>query len=345
MTTRAYTSQFAASLNKARALTCIVSALFAVPVTAAANGMEDANKLFGAGKYAEALLKANELLAKNPRDAQARFLKGLILTQQKKSEEAMAVFTQLTADYPNLPEPHNNIATLFAAAGQYDSARNALEKAIRINPSYATAHENLGDVYAKLAAEEYGKVTALDEGNAAAKSKLKMARNLVVASGAVPDTGSRQAVTRGPANMVTASKTAAALVQSPAPAEARNSAMAKQLDTPNGETNDALNMLNAWAAAWSSRDVEKYLAFYSNDFELPKGKSRQAWINERRARISGKSRISVRIEAPHLQLDGNTATARFRQIYISDQLTDKSSKTLVIEKRNGQWRIIKEQVG
>jgi Flp pilus assembly protein TadD len=108
-----------------------------------------------------------------------RFLKGLILTEQNKSAEAISVFTKLTEDFPRSPEPYNNLAVLFAATNQYEKSRAALEMAISTNPTYATAHENLGDVYAKLASQAYDKALQLDTSNTAAKSKLILVRTLV----------------------------------------------------------------------------------------------------------------------------------------------------------------------
>ena len=110
----------------------------------AANSYEDASKLFKQGNYAGALDKIETVIAANPRDARARFLKGLILTEQSKPAEAIKIFTSLTEDYPELPEPYNNLAVLYASQGQYDKARKSLEMAIRTHPSYAIAHENLG---------------------------------------------------------------------------------------------------------------------------------------------------------------------------------------------------------
>jgi len=86
-----------------------------------------------------------------------RFNKGLILTEQKKVPDAIRIFSSLSEDYPDLPEPYNNLAVLYASQGQYEKARDALEAAIRTHPSYSTAHENLGDIYAKMASQAYGK--------------------------------------------------------------------------------------------------------------------------------------------------------------------------------------------
>ena len=107
------------------------------------------------GQLTEANTKVDQILSAKPNDPQIRFFKGVILSEQAKPNEAIAVFTKLTQDYPELPEPYNNLAVLYASQNQFDKARAALEMAIRTNPSYATAHDNLGDIYAKLASQAY----------------------------------------------------------------------------------------------------------------------------------------------------------------------------------------------
>jgi Flp pilus assembly protein TadD len=84
----------------------------------------------------------------------------------------------LTEDYPELPEPHNNLAVIWAKRGSYDQAQIELQAALAINPDYAIAHENLGDVYSRLAGAEFERATTLDKGNKSAQAKLKLVREL-----------------------------------------------------------------------------------------------------------------------------------------------------------------------
>src|SRR5688572_7156525 len=140
--------------------------------------LQDANQLFRQGQFDRAMDRVNSYLSSRPKDARGRFLKGLLLTEQNKPTEAIRVFTELTQDYPELPEPYNNLAVLYASQGQYDKARGALEMAIRTHPSYATAHENLGDIYAKMASQAYDKALQLDKGNQAAQTKLNLIKDL-----------------------------------------------------------------------------------------------------------------------------------------------------------------------
>ncbi|EJL70761.1 tetratricopeptide repeat protein [Variovorax sp. Varisp85] len=143
-----------------------------------ANEYDDVNLMLRQGKSNEALAKADTYIAGKPRDPQMRFLRGVILTEQNKQAEAIAAFTQLTQDFPELSEPYNNLAALYASQSKFDQARAALEQAIKLNPNYATAHENLGDVYARLAAQEYVRAQQFASTNASVAPKLVLIRQI-----------------------------------------------------------------------------------------------------------------------------------------------------------------------
>ena len=143
-----------------------------------ANEYDDVNALLRQGKSNEALAKADTYIAGKPRDPQMRFLRGVILTEQNKQAEAIIAFTQLTQDFPELSEPYNNLAALYASQSKFDQARAALEQALKLNPNYATAHENLGDVYARLAAQEYVRAQQFASTNASVAPKLALIRQI-----------------------------------------------------------------------------------------------------------------------------------------------------------------------
>ncbi|MCK6375023.1 MAG: tetratricopeptide repeat protein [Zoogloea sp.] len=167
--------------KRALAASLLLASLLCGPVRA--DSLQDLQTLVKQGQLTQALEKADQLLAAKPRDAQVRFLKGVVLSELNRSSEAVAVFQKLTEDYPELPEPYNNLAVLYAQQRQYDKARNALEMAIRTHPSYATAHENLGDIYARLASQAYDKALALDSSNVVAQNKLAMIREMMSVTG------------------------------------------------------------------------------------------------------------------------------------------------------------------
>jgi tetratricopeptide (TPR) repeat protein len=139
---------------------------------------EEITRLMRAKDLTGALARADAFLAKNPRDLQVRFLRGVILTDQNKPADAVAVFESLTQDFPELPEPYNNLAVLRAGQGQLDLARSLLQQALIAQPNYVTAYENLGDVYVSLAAESYQRALTLDPNNRNAQNKLTLAREI-----------------------------------------------------------------------------------------------------------------------------------------------------------------------
>ncbi len=308
--------------------TCII--LVSAPVLA--NEVQEINQQFRKGDLAGALDRANRYLAKNPKDAQARFLKGLILADQGKTNDAITVFTALTEDYPELPEPYNNLAVLYASQSKYDAAKNALEMAIRTHPSYATAHENLGDLYAKMASLAYDKALALDSKNAAAQTKLALIQDMIGGQPRKP-TATRPATATKPAAVAAAAPRPAVVAAKPvaAPATAQPAAATAGIEAA----------VTRWAQAWSARDVDAYLAAYAGNY-APAGMTRSSWEAQRRARITAPKEIDVQISDLKIEQQGDTASASFRQAYRSDRLTSTVTKTLKFAQQGGAWRIVGE---
>ena len=122
---------------------------------------EDVRKLIRQAKYPQALLLVNKGLKTNPRDPQMRFWQGLIFEKLGQPEMAIPVYVALTQEYPELAEPNNNLGVLYAAKGDYPNAKASLEAALRANPNYATAHENMGDLLIHMARQSYERAKAV----------------------------------------------------------------------------------------------------------------------------------------------------------------------------------------
>lgn len=328
-----------------------------------AEDYSDITQLLKTGKAAEALVKADQRLAATPRDPQLRFLRGVAQADSGKQGEAITTFTKLTEEYPELPEPYNNLAVLYANQNQLDKARTALEMAIRTNPSYATAHENLGDIYAKLASQAYNKALQLDATSAnSVKPKLALIRELFSAdaaskSGRPAAAAPSPAVvtTQRPAPAAAPAAPAPAVAAAPAPALAATPAAAAPAPTPapapapaaasDASTQAVTAAVQAWAAAWAAKDMKSYLGAYDKSFDPPGNQNRSAWEKEREARIVGKSKISVKLSDIAVSVQGDKATARFRQAYSADALNVTSRKTLDLVNSNGRWTIVRESTG
>ena len=140
----------------------------------------DIEKLYHDGKVAEALAQADAAIAAQPRAANLRFLKGVMLIEQKRDDEALQVFTALTQDYPELPDPYNNLAVLYASRGQLQNALAALQSALRNDPKHRAAQENLGDIYLILAEQAWLAAQAESKGDdAGLVRKLRLAREIL----------------------------------------------------------------------------------------------------------------------------------------------------------------------
>jgi tetratricopeptide (TPR) repeat protein len=357
-------------LAAARLAAFVVCLGLATPVFAQVDELQEAQQLLKQGQVDRALERVDQYLKSKPKDARGRFLRGILLTEQNKPNDAIRVFTELTQDFPELPEPYNNLAVLHASQGQYDKARAALEMAIRTHPSYATAHENLGDIYAKMASQAYDKALQLDKGNQGAQTKLNLIKDLFSNQRppkvAVARTESTPKATPVPAPVQTPAPAAAtpskpvaapavavATAAAPAPAAKEPAKAAPKeppkeaaKDAPAGDENAVITAVERWASAWSNNDVEGYLARYAASFKTPDGEPRKAWEAERRARIAKPRKIEVKIEAPKVTFkDANTASVNFRQHYRSNSFKASAGKTLIMIKSGDKWLIQQELVG
>jgi len=293
--------------------------------TAQSDEFQEASQLFKQKQYVQALDHIGNILKDDPKNARARFLKGLIETEQGKLADAMQTFQALSEDYPELPEPYNNLAVIYATQGDYDKARDALEMAINTHPSYATAHENLGDVYAKMASQAYDKALQYDKTDTTAKTKLSLIKELF-------------SVTQPAAKPLLGAIGNPVLVQ---PAQ-----IPEKTPVVANTSGEVIKAVDNWARAWSQNDVNGYLAFYAPDFQTPSGQPRKDWETSRKARIAKPKKIEVAVGSLQVKFtDNNRVIVTFRQDYRSASLKSSTTKTLVMIKDGEHWLIQQERSG
>ena len=153
-------------------------ALSGAALTARADVLSDARRLSASGQTAQALTLVDRGLAATPRDPELRFLRGVLLIDLGRSDDALAVFRALHEEFPELPDPPNNLAVLLAARGELEQARTALETALRNNPRHRAARENLGDVYLGLAIRHWQSLASDAQPEPLLSRKLALAREL-----------------------------------------------------------------------------------------------------------------------------------------------------------------------
>jgi tetratricopeptide (TPR) repeat protein len=339
------------------ALTIVAICSTAASLSVQANELQDIQNLLKQGNQAQALDRANAYLVTHPKDAQVRFLKGVALTEQNKTAEAIKVFTALTEDFPELPEPYNNLAVLYASQQQYDKARQALEMAIQTHPSYATAHENLGDIYAKMASVAYDRALKLDKSNAAAQTKLSLIKDIfpinsrqqrVIAKPGTTPVTKPTVIAAAPAAPAVAPAPAPTPIPTPIPTPAKAPEKpVEKVEKPKQDPSQAItDTVNSWAQAWSNQNVSSYLSHYAADFKTPKGEPRGEWEKFRKERVSAPKRIKVSVSALKISVKDDThAQVTFRQHYNADTLSTTATKTLVLIKSGDKWLIQQERVG
>ena len=334
------------ALVTAGLIATVVSALALPAARAASAAAAEAQAMLNRNDPNGALRVLDRYLATSPQDAEARFTRGLALVRLNRNEEAIKSFSELTRDYPQLPEPYNNLAVLYAQQGDYEKARDALEAALATHPSYATAHENLGDIYAALASAAYNRALMLDQSNAAVRYKLNLINQLdgtkaTAASAPMPATTAVSAPAPTMPMAPPPMPAAMPVTSTPMPADTGVAGPAAALGP---ETTDAVSRaLYAWTAAWSTKDVPAYLALYTPDFTPEGGVSRATWEAQRRERIRKPSHIVVKASSPEIVRTGaSTVRVSFIQDYQSDAFSDQTPKVLDMRETPTGWKISRE---
>jgi ketosteroid isomerase-like protein len=361
-----------------RVFFAVALAVWTVATHAAA---ADVQALIADGRLQPALDQVEVDLARDKSDVTLQFLKGLILARMNRLDQAADIFQKITEEHPELPEPYNNLAVVHAARGDFEAAQQALQKAINTHPSYATAHENLGDIYAKMASQAYNHALQLDEANSSAKAKLALINDLFpvpesrsnagnAAPAAVAPAGTGQteggvaapvpappqpaqqlsppqavAVDTGPQPAPVIATSAPAPAPMSEPAQVAPPIPSPPVPTEVSAEPDLRAALESWAKAWSARDVEAYLAAYGAEFAPADGTGREQWEQTRRARLqqSGFIRVSL-ADLKVVEHGPEHAQLSFDQHYESDAFNDDVRKTLIMKKVGADWKIVEETV-
>jgi len=342
----------------------------------AAAAEEAIKKAIQGGQLKQALQLVQKQRQNAPEAVQWRFMEGVIQAQQGQIDKAIETFKQITQTHPEQSEAYNNLGVLLASKGELEASKNFLEKALQTHPSYAAAHRNLSDVHSQLAKQSYAKALQIDPkaktsapqltllgsmGNQQrvqppAQNMASLSRPAAPALPAAPAAPPTIAAASAPATTTVAKATSSATAAAPAkpsptvaaapPAAApaappadKTAADAHQADRAAVE-----KAVRDWAQAWSNKDLPRYYAAYASNFTPAKRASRAQWESDRRIRIVSKKSISVEVREMKVSFKGDTASARFQQLYTSDNLKGSSRKTLEMVRQGNRWLIVRESV-
>ena len=297
----------------------LLSAIVFLAFTTISFAQTDINEiklLLKNGKYKIAENIINGAIEEDLNNPEILFYKGIIETNLGKTNQAIDTFRGLTERFPELPEPFNNLAVLYAEKGQFRLAKEILEQAIKTNPSYLTAHINLGDIFTKMASEAYNKALEIDKSNNIAITKLSMITQLFNYNPNTKNTVINSINTKKEVKITKLSK--------------------KELKKV------ILNSIENWKTAWESKDVESYFDSYSSNFIYPNNMTKSQWQKYRTNRILPKKIISISISNIKFKFKKEKIIATFTQNYKSGRLNQTSNKSLTFVAESGQWFIVEE---
>ncbi len=281
---------------------------------------------------AEEAAKLRASLAEHPEDARRWFRLGVVEAKRGRFAEAIEAFRKAARGMPNRPEPLVNLAVIYNELGDAHAAAEALEAALALRPEDPFIHENLGEVYLKLAIEAFAQANKLRPNPRvhALLQALVQARRLHPA----PKAAERLQKPRPKPHV-------AALPGHDAYARPSSPTNAAQPDWRR----EVRAALERWRTAWSARDLAGYFAMYAPGFHPKRFASHKAWRRYKTRVILGKRFIQVRISQLELvRLADGRVRARFVQDYRADDYHDRVRKELIWERKDGRWRIVAERV-
>ena len=130
------------------------------------------------GQFQKALDVADLGLRKNPKSAQLKFQRCVVLEKMGHTEEAKAELERFIRLYPEIPEGYNNLAALLSREGDLDTAETYLKRALAFRPKFRQAHVNLGNLYLARAKASYETAQSL-KNDKAVKARLKAVNALL----------------------------------------------------------------------------------------------------------------------------------------------------------------------
>lgn len=279
-----------------------------------ADSLEELQLLVEQKKYSTAIQSAEKLLAHQGQHPRVMFLTAYAYQMNRQIDKAESLYRQLISEYPNLPEPRNNLAMIYQDRGDYDAASKLLVEAIETHNSYATAYRNLSRIYKGIASEAYRRALSESSEPASYSHKIELSALNQLDTLTDIDNGSQIA-------------------------------MQTREESPEIDIKTVLTeRVKQWAKAWSEKDFTAYTGYYSTDHR-PNFATHNAWLEYRRERIMRPG--FIRIDVKDIQIRAQThnrAIIDFKQSFDSPNYSDRVIKRLEFRQFGTQWKIVDERV-
>ena len=101
--------------------------------------------------------------------------------------------------------------------------------------------------------------------------------------------------------------------------------------------NNIKNFIIEWAGFWQNKNYQEYFNSYASNYFPEKFKSRESWQKDRKAKIQNKKNINIKVSnVKIITNDEKNILVQFTQAYNSDSFSDvvKKHTTISIEKNS-----------
>ncbi len=309
--------------------------------------LQDIEKLIQSGKQQTALTQLDELLAEDKNNPRLLFSRARALTAGGQLDLAIKQYQALIKLQPDLPEPYNNLAAIYLQQGKPEQAQATLHQAMTTHNGYARVYKNLTTLNAAQARDAYARALQMPANHQ--PQGLELADSLSLPPPPPPAPKATQVAVVKPDTPVTKPITQpvtkpAMVYQAPSPpADKKSEPVVIKQAVTEGNNETVQRVLQDWARAWSTKSVDQYLHFYSEDYSPP-GQSHRHWVAERQDRIQRPKWIRVTVRNMQVTDVGTgRVSVTLEQEYAADNYTDVTRKEFVLQQMAGQWRIIKER--
>jgi tetratricopeptide (TPR) repeat protein len=276
-----------------------------------ATPIEEIQRLIDQNSFSLAATTGDQILIEQPTNAKIQFLTAYAYQMDQQMNRAKELYEHLIQEYPELPEPRNNLAMIYLDKGNSDKASQLLIDALNTHSSYSMAYNNLGRIYRSIASATYRQ--AVSESNQPVESpKIEL---IALSNLSLPDPP--------------------VIVTQPVIRSVVNSANVQTL---------LIEQVKKWAKSWNDKDFPTYISFYSANHS-PSFDTHIAWVEHRRNRIMRPGTINVVVSDIEIREQGeNSAIINFKQTYDSLNYSDKVLKQIGFRRIGSTWKISDERV-